>query len=66
MKERGIVRATRNLDEAMDSLSQDTILGQSIGRDLGSVHKSKAYGVSSFLPFDNKRVPSGAFYYVVS
>ncbi|MGO0061772.1 glutamine synthetase family protein [Brevibacillus fluminis] len=34
MKERGISRAPRTLEEAMDSLSQDTILARAIGREI--------------------------------
>jgi glutamine synthetase len=34
MQERGISRAPRTLEEAMDSLSQDTILAQAIGREI--------------------------------
>jgi glutamine synthetase len=34
MKERGIFRAPRTLEEAIDSLSQDTILAQAIGREI--------------------------------
>jgi glutamine synthetase len=34
MKERGIFRAPRTLEEAIDSLSEDTILAQAIGREI--------------------------------